>query len=62
MNRQTKEKHDTAAMAKGLRELFARWAEEEAEGTFDDEPTWEEVKAALDREREYDAGKLFPQG
>jgi hypothetical protein len=46
-----------------LRALFARWAKEEAEGLYDDEPSWEEIRDALDEEREREgaARRLFPE-
>ena len=41
--------------------LFARWAREEAEHDYDDEPSWEEVKRALNEGRPAD-GKPFADG
>lgn len=64
MNERTKEMEETGPeAAERLRALFARWAEEEAAGMYDDEPPWEEIRAALDREREREgaARKLFPE-
>jgi hypothetical protein len=46
--------------AERLRALFARWAKEEAEGLYDDEPSWEEVMKALNEGRP-DDGKPFPE-
>ncbi len=46
--------------AERLRALFARWAKEEAEGLYDDEPSWEEVQRALSEGRPAD-GKPFPK-
>lgn len=63
MSHRMKEKRNTAVMAKGLRELFGKWAEEEAEGLYEDEPSWQEVKSALDEERgrEGASRRLFPE-
>lgn len=52
--RWAEEKSDTAAMAERLRKLFAKWAEEEAGGLYDDEPSLEEIQRGLDEERECD--------
>ncbi len=65
MGRRTEEMAKTGPeVAERLRALFARWAKEEAEGLYDDEPSWEEIRGALDaeREREGAARKLFPEG
>lgn len=62
MSRRTEEmaaKTGPEAAAK-LRALFARWAQEEAEGLYDDEPSWEEVMKALNEGRPHD-GKPFPE-
>lgn len=64
MDERTKEVEKTGPeAAERLRALFARWAEEEATGMYDDEPSWEEIRAALDEEREREgaARKLFPE-
>lgn len=52
MNERTKETQKTGPeAAERLRALFARWAKEEAEGLYDDEPSWEEVMKALNEDR-----------
>jgi len=64
MNERTKETEKTGPeAAERLRALFARWAKEEAEGLYDDEPSWEEIRNALDEEREREgaARRLFPE-
>lgn len=64
MGKRTEEMSKTGPeAAERLRALFARWAKEEAEGMYDDEPSWEEVRNALDEEREREgaARKLFPE-
>ena len=61
MDRQTREMAKTGPeAAERLRALFARWAREEAEGLYDDEPSWEEVQRALNEGRPAD-GKPFPK-
>ncbi len=64
VNERTRETEKTGPeAAERLRELLARWAKEEAEGLYDDEPSWEEIRNALDEEREREgaARKLFPE-
>lgn len=64
MNERTEEIAKTGPeAAEKLRALFARWAKEEAEGLYDDESSWEEIRTALDEEREREgaARKLFPE-
>lgn len=61
MNERMRETEKTGPeAAERLRELFARWAKEEAEGLYDDEPSWEDVKKALNEGRP-DDGKPFPE-
>lgn len=56
----TKESRKTGPeAAKRLRVLFARWKREEATRDYGDEPSWEEVKRALNEGRPED-GKPFP--
>ncbi len=60
MERGTKEIGKTGPeAAETLRALFARWAREEAGRDYQDEPSWEEVKRALNEGRP-DDGKPFP--
>lgn len=61
MSRGTKETRMTGAeAAERLRALFAAWDQEEAgDGIQRGEPTWEEVKKALNEGRPED-GKPFP--
>jgi hypothetical protein len=47
--------------AERLRTLFAQWAREEVERSYEDEPSWEEVKRVLNEGRPTD-GKPFPEG
>jgi hypothetical protein len=61
MDKQTEEMKKTGPeAAERLRALFGRWAKEEAEGLYDDEPSWEEVEKALNEGRP-DDGKPFPE-
>lgn len=61
MDKRTEEMAKTGPeAAERLRALFARWAKEEAEGMYDDEPSWEEVMRALNEDRPED-GKPFPE-
>lgn len=61
MDGQTKEVKKTGPeAAERLRALFGRWAREEAERGYEDEPSWEEVKRALNEGRPAD-GKPFPE-
>jgi len=62
VGKQTKEPKKTGPEAAGrLDALFARWAREEAERDYADEPSWEEVKRALNEGRPAD-GKPFADG
>lgn len=64
MGKRTEEMAKTGPeAAERLRVLFARWAREEAEGLYDDEPSWEEIRGALDEEREREGAvrRLFPE-
>lgn len=50
------------ARAQAARELFDRWAEEEA-GGYAGEVSWEEFKRSLDDERRRSGARLlFPEG
>ena len=61
MGKRTEEMAKTGPeAAERLRALFARWAKEEAEGIYDDEPSWEEVAKALNEGRPAE-GKPFPE-
>ncbi len=61
MDRQTKEmKKIGPEAAERLKALFTRWAREETERGYEDEPSWEEVKRALNEGRPAD-GKPFPE-
>ncbi len=69
MSRQTKmnrerQQEEASATAERLRTLFFEWAQEEAEGRYDDEPPLEEIQEGLDEEREREGylRKLFPEG
>lgn len=46
--------------AQKLRALFEEWAREDAGTGYGDEPSWEEVKKALNEGRPAD-GKPFPE-
>lgn len=60
MERGTREIDRTGPEAAArLRTLFARWEREEAARGYEDEPSWEEVKRALNEGRP-DDGKPFP--
>lgn len=62
MEKQTEELKKTGPeAARRLDALFARWAREEAERGYEDEPSWEEVKRALNEGRPSD-GKPFADG
>jgi hypothetical protein len=62
MSRQTKEMEKTGAeAAQRLRALFERWAREDAETGYEDEPPWEEVKKTLNEGRPA-GGRPFPEG
>ncbi len=59
MEKQTKGlKEMGPEVAERLRAMFARWAREEAERGYEDEPSWEEVKMASNEGRPAD-GKPF---
>lgn len=59
MKKQAKEPKNTGPeAAQRLRALFERWAQEEAKRGYEDEPSWEEVKRALNEGRPAD-GKPF---
>lgn len=61
MSQQTKQMRKTGAeAAKRLNTLFERWAREATETSYQDEPSWEEVKKALNEGRPAD-GKPFPE-
>lgn len=61
MSQQTKEMKKTGAeAAQRLKALFEKWAREDAETGYEDEPSWEAVKKALNEGRLAD-GKPFPE-
>jgi len=61
MRRGIKEMDGTSPeSAERLRALFGRWAREEARRDYENEPSWEEVKRALNEGRPED-GKPFSE-
>lgn len=61
MSQQTKGIKKTGAeAAQRLKALFEKWAREDTETGYEDEPSWEEVKKALNQGRPTD-GKPFPK-
>ncbi len=61
MSQQTEDIKKTGSeAAQKLRALFETWAREDAEASYEDEPSWEEVKKALNEGRPSD-GKPFPE-
>lgn len=46
--------------AQRLRALFEQWVREDAEANYKDEPSWKEIKEALNEGRPSD-GKPFPK-
>lgn len=61
MSHQTREIKNTGPeAARRLRSLFEEWAREDDEADYRDEPSWEEIKTALNEGRPAD-GKPFPE-